>query len=66
MYDALGTAPYTARRRPFLGLYIALLDLSADNFRIEKTTRNPRHYTVWGEPDALLRCVIMLTQAGDT
>lgn len=58
MYDALGAARYTARKRPFLGALIAELALPTDRFRIEKTTSHPRHYTVWGEPELFPRYVI--------
>lgn len=61
MYDAQGAARFTAQKRPYLGKFIAMLNIPAAGFRIEKTTQHPRHYTVWGDPDALLRCVIAVT-----
>ncbi len=52
-----------ARRRvrqfPALGAYIARLELpDAPPVQIERTTRIPGHYTLWGDPVVLLRCVV--------
>lgn len=65
MYDARGAARFTAQKRPLLGKFIAMLNIPASAFRIEKTTSHPRHYTVWGEPEALLRCVVSVTPVDD-
>jgi hypothetical protein len=51
-----------ARRRvrqyPMLGTHIARLAIRADShIQIERTTRIPGHYTLWGDPAELLSCV---------
>jgi hypothetical protein len=45
MYDTIGAARYTVKRRPHLGAFIATLVIPANRFRLEKTTSHPRHYT---------------------
>jgi len=59
-YDMEGQARRRARwamrrGRP-LGEFIAVLELRP-SWRIEQTF-NPGHYTLWGEPTALLACVV--------
>lgn len=46
-----------ARRFPWQGeAFIAELVIPIENFRLEKT-RGPGHYTLWGDPRAILACV---------
>jgi len=48
-----------ARAYPFLGHYLARLEIpNAGPVRFERTTRSRGHYTLWGEPSALLACVV--------
>ena len=49
-----------------LGTRIAALNLIDERrFRIERTGRRPGHYTVWGDPEALLsRVVSVMPVAG--
>jgi hypothetical protein len=61
MYDSEERARTVAVRFG-LGAHIAALDLTDDRpFRIERTGRRPGHYTVWGDPDALLARVVAVT-----
>ena len=46
-----------ARGLPFLGSYIAEMDIPT-NVRCERTRRTPGHYTIWGNPAVLLACVV--------
>jgi hypothetical protein len=50
---------YTAQRFPRSGSFIATLDIPDDGrFRIEQTTTRRTHWTIWGDADALLGCII--------
>ena len=61
MYDSEERARAVAVRFG-LGTHIATLDLTDDRqFRIERTGRRSGHYTVWGDPAALLARVIVVT-----
>ena len=41
-----------------LGRWIARLEIQEQGpIRFEKTLLDPDHYTLWGEPEALLGCV---------
>jgi hypothetical protein len=52
------------RQYPLLGRYIARIELPADApVRAERTTRIPGHYTLWGDPAALLRYVVAVMPA---
>lgn len=58
VYETAGQARRHAKASPMLGGYVAALDLPATAaIRCERTTRSRGHYTLWGEPDALLGCV---------
>ena len=49
---------------PFLGHYLARLEIpDAGPIRFERTTRSRGHYTLWGEPAAVLACVVATTPA---
>jgi len=59
VYSTEAQARRRARGAPWLGPHIAeLLIREGAMIRVERTTRSAGHYTVWGEPDMLLRCVI--------
>ena len=59
MYSSVDVAVRTALRAPYLGRFVATLDLDhAVSARWEQTTPNPWHYTVWGKPEELLKCVV--------
>jgi len=57
--ETLAQARATARRALILGTFVAALDLPADpRLRAERTGSRVGHYTVWGDADALLACVV--------
>jgi len=60
MFGTLAAAAIKAATFPYLGQWIAEIDLTrSGNLRVEQTgRRRERHYTVWGDPDELLRCVV--------
>jgi hypothetical protein len=61
MYDSEERARAIAMRFG-LGTHIAALDLTDDRpFRVERTGQRPGHYTVWGDPDAMLARVVAVT-----
>jgi hypothetical protein len=55
VYETEEQARYWARKRPYLGTSIAEL-LVDPTYRYQQTGK-PGHYTLWGEPRALLGCV---------
>ncbi len=44
-------------------MFVAVLDVPDEGFRVEQTTDTPEHFTLWGDADALLQCVIAITPA---
>ncbi len=61
MYDSEERARRVAARFS-LGTHIATLDLTDNRqFRIKRTGQRPGHYTIWGDPDALLARVVAIT-----
>ena len=59
MYRTLAQARRKARAFPFLGRYIAVVDLTGvESVVVECTTSSSGHYTVWGEPEVILACVM--------
>jgi hypothetical protein len=59
LYAESDQAIKTARRFPQLGRYLATLDLSQSTTATwERTTPSEGHYTVWGDPEELLQCVV--------
>ena len=59
VYSSVEAAVRTAARASYLGRFVATLDLAlAPSARWEQTTPNVWHYTVWGEPEELLKCVV--------
>jgi hypothetical protein len=61
-YATLAQALGKARAYPWLGGYIATLEVPADGLvRFERTLPGSRgHHTLWGEPEQLLRCAIAI------
>jgi hypothetical protein len=62
-YDTIERAAKTARRFPSIGTFVAAVRLADDEFRIEQTFRRG-HYTVWGDPQALLDAVQFVVPIG--
>lgn len=61
-YDSFELALRTAREHPRLGAYIVAVVVEDDGLiQYERTTQSAGHYTLWGNPDDLLRCVIAVT-----
>ena len=59
VYDSLERALSQARRRPGLGAYVAELEIPwGRHIQAERTGHRRGHHTLWGEPAALLACVI--------
>lgn len=59
MYRTLAQARRKARAFRFLGSFIATVDLTGvESVVIERTTSSSGHFTVWGEPTVILRCVV--------
>lgn len=58
VFDSEMGARAHAARHPQLGRFIVELVVPlAGTFRVERTTRTPGHYTLWGAPETLLACV---------
>lgn len=54
-----------ARTTPWIGRYIAMLDIPEDgSIRWERTTRTRGHHTLWGQPADLLACVVSVMSLG--
>ena len=52
-------AARVARRFPLLGAFIARLSIDDQSgIRFERTTATPGHYTLWGNAQQLVACVI--------
>jgi hypothetical protein len=57
-YDTLERARAIARANPAQGDFIAEIAIPDDGrITYERTGKNPGHYTLWGEPDDMVRCV---------
>lgn len=57
LFDSIERARSQARRRPWHGnAFIAEVQIPEGMFRIE-ATRSRGHFTLWGDPRAILRCV---------
>lgn len=58
MFDALERARKLARRHPWHGVaFIATVRFPASQFVVERTGKSRGHYTVWGDPHAILESV---------
>jgi hypothetical protein len=64
VFRTLRQAQSKARDYPFLGMFIAQIDLDIDipAVRVEKTFGRG-HYTLWGSPAALMHLVISVVPA---
>jgi len=61
VYDSLERAMNQARKRPGLGTYIAELEIPwGRSVQAERTGHRRGHHTLWGEPAAILACVIRI------
>lgn len=59
VYDTETDARRRAERSPYLGRYVEELRVAErGSVTYEKTTRDRRHYTLWGDPDNLLQHVV--------
>ena len=56
VYESEGQARHWARKRPYLGAFIAELRIN-EGIRREQTGRSG-HYTLWGDPESLLRSMV--------
>lgn len=64
VYATEAQARRQALAYPFLGHYLARLDVpDVGPIRFERTTRSRGHYTLWGEPAALLGTVVATIRA---
>lgn len=64
VYATEAQARRQALAYPFLGPYLARLEIpDTGPIRFERTTRSRGHYTLWGEPGALLACVVVTIAA---
>jgi hypothetical protein len=60
-YGTENQARRKARDYPHLGRHIAVLDvLDVGLLRVERTTRSRGHHTLWGDPEAILACVVAI------
>jgi hypothetical protein len=58
VFEELEQARQQMRRFPYLGKYIVELTIPPDaEVRWERTTARPGHYTLWGEPENILRFI---------
>ena len=62
--------PQSARRRmrvsPWLGAYVAVIEIPSDGrVRVEQTTRDPDHFTIWADAHDLLSWVVAVLRLDD-
>jgi len=63
VYDSLTAARDVARKLPKLGRYIATLSVDDDGpIAVERTGRDPGHYTLWGDPSDVEACLVIVTR----
>jgi len=60
MWGTMPRARLMARKYPILGAYIARIELPDGDEPLVEKTLGREHYTVWGEPHALLESVAKL------
>jgi hypothetical protein len=59
-YETAELARKTALRYPQIGRFIAMVRVTDDSgFRVEQTFR-AGHYTIWGDPEALLAAAVAI------
>ena len=64
VYATLAQAQRKARQSPMIGAYVAELRLPDDvTIRVERTTREAGHHTVWGPAERILACVVEVVPA---
>lgn len=65
VYGQPSHAEQKARESPMIGRLIAELRIPDDApIRWERTTREPGHHTLWGEPEDVLRYVVHVRPVG--
>lgn len=65
VYDTALRAMAKSRRYPWLGAFIARLEIPDDApVSIERTTKSRGHYTIWADPSLILTCVVEVISAG--
>lgn len=61
VYDTIDRARNLARKRPTLGTYVAMVDVPwSQAIQAERTGHRRGHHTLWGDPAALLACVVRI------
>jgi len=59
VYATLDGVRFLVERFPQMGAFAAVLEVEASEaIRIEQTTPDPDHYTLWGSPETLLATVV--------
>src|SRR5713101_6790995 len=62
VYDTLSRAAAKSRRYPWLGAFVAKLDVPDEaDVRAERTTKSRGHHTVWAAPEFLLSLLVEVT-----
>jgi hypothetical protein len=61
VYETAHGARQTARKYPAIGRYIAELEIPDEGAFVFEKTLGPGHYTLWGSPDEVERCVVSIT-----
>jgi hypothetical protein len=58
-YEHADQALALAARSPRIGRYLATLNMTrSEEVRWLRTTASAGHYTIWGAPEELLKCVV--------
>jgi hypothetical protein len=61
-YESWALARRKAGRSPWLGAYVAELRIPpGSGIQIRRTTSSRGHWTLWGDPNKLLACVVSVT-----
>jgi hypothetical protein len=59
VYDTVRHARAQAQRVPAIGSFIATMQIPAEgSIHYEQTTRERHHFTLWGDADHLIACVV--------
>ena len=63
VYATEAQARRTARKYPRIGTHIAALRVPGQGpIKWERTTGQPGHYTLWGDPEDLARCIVSVVR----
>jgi hypothetical protein len=63
VYDSEEWAREQALGLPAMGGFIAALRIvCGDRIRCEQTGRDPHHFTLWGEPEILIGCIVSVVR----